>query len=399
MSGVSAPVSETAGHTPLAGAGRRRVMVVAGEASGDRIAAGLIREVRGREPEVHFEGVAGPAMEAAGCRALFPSDQLAVVGMTEVLRHFGDIRRVFKGLKARLKEAPPDLLVCVDAPDFNLRLAKVAHKLGIPVVYYVSPQVWAWRRGRVHKIGRIVDHMMVIFPFETEVYEQAGVPVTYVGNPLIERIPAVPEQAQARAALEVPGEAPVVALLPGSRRSEVLRMGPVLLRAAELLGERFPDAHFVLPVAGPAVGEVLDELLTEYQPPNFHRVTDSLSAAAAADCAAVTSGTATLETAVVGTPLVVLYKLSPVTFWLAQRLIKVPHIGMVNLVAGREVAPELIQDDAEPGRVSEELGRYLADPAARERARRDLAGVRATLGENPSARAAEVVLGHIRREG
>jgi len=374
-------------------------MVVAGEASGDRIAAGLIREVRKRDPEARFEGVAGPAMEAAGCRALFPSDQLAVVGLTEVLRHFGDIRRVFKGLKTRLREAPPDLLVCVDAPDFNLRLAKVAHKAGVPVVYYVSPQVWAWRRGRVHKIGRIVDHMMVIFPFETELYEQAGVPVTYVGNPLIERIPVVPEQAEARRSLGLPEDAPVVALLPGSRRSEVLRMGPVLLGAAEILAERHPDAHFVLPVAGPAVGEVLDELLTEYHPPNFHRVEDSLSATAAADCAAVTSGTATLETAVVGTPLVVLYKLSPVTFWLAQRLVQVPHIGMVNLVAGREVATELIQDDAEPVRIAEELEPLLTDPGVQGRARGDLAGVRATLGENPSARAAEVVLGRLDREG
>ncbi|MFA9461749.1 lipid-A-disaccharide synthase [Thiohalorhabdus methylotrophus] len=398
MSGPTASLAERSDAAGASVGGPRRVMVVAGEASGDRIAAGLIREMRAREPEVRFEGVAGPAMEAAGCRALFPSDQLAVVGLTEVLRHFGDIRRVFKGLKSRLREASPDLLVCVDAPDFNLRLAKVAQKFGVPVVYYVSPQVWAWRRGRVHKIGRIVDHMMVIFPFETEVYEQAGVPVTYVGNPLIERIPAVPDREQARAALGLPANAPVVALLPGSRRSEVLRMGPVLLRTAELLADLHPDAHFVLPVAGPAVGEVLDELLTEYAPPNFHRVEDSLSATAAADCAAVTSGTATLETAVVGTPLVVLYKLSPITFWLARRLVQVPHIGMVNLVAGREVAPELIQEDAEPERLAEELGRYLADPQARERARADLAGVRATLGENPSAGAAEVVLRYVRRE-
>ena len=378
--------------------GAPRVMIVAGEASGDAIAAGLIRAVRERLPGAAFEGVAGPRMAAAGCRALYPSDKLSVVGLTEVLRHFGDIRAVFNGLKQRLRQDPPDLLVCVDLPDFNLRLAKVAKSAGIPVVYYVSPQVWAWRRGRVHKIGRIVDHMMVIFPFETELYEAAGVPVTYVGNPLVERMAEVPERDQARARLDLPQTAPVVALLPGSRRSEALRMAPILLEAAEILQERHPGTHFVLPVAGPQVARVLEELRGEMGPANLVRCEDSVLATAAADCAAVTSGTATLETAVVGTPLIVLYKLSPLTFWLAQRLVKVPYIGMVNLIAGHEVAPELIQDDAEPETVAAALERYLDSPEARERARADLAGVRETLGTNPSEQAAEVVAGVLGHE-
>ena len=379
--------------------GDPRVLIVAGEASGDRIAAGLIEAVRRQAPGTEFEGVSGPAMEAAGCRTMYPSDLLSVVGITEVLRHFGDIRRVFRGLKERLRSDPPDLLVCVDLPDFNLRLAKVARRAGVPVVYYVSPQVWAWRRGRVRGIGRVVDHMLVIFPFEAEVYEQAGIPVTYVGNPLVERIPAVPGKAEARAALGLDPEAPVVALLPGSRRSEVLRMGPILLEAAELLEERTPGVQFVVPVAGPQVGAVLDELRREAGPGTLVRTEDSLGATAAADCAAVTSGTATLETAVVGTPLVVLYKLSPLTYWLARRLVQVPYIGMVNLVAGREVAPELIQGDAEPETVAGALEGLLTDNAARERARANLAGVRETLGTNPSERAAEVVLSFLPEKG
>ncbi|HKL78205.1 MAG TPA: lipid-A-disaccharide synthase, partial [Gammaproteobacteria bacterium] len=282
-----------------------------------------------------------------------------------------------------------------DLPDFNLRLAKAAQKAGVPVVYYVSPQVWAWRRGRVKGIARVVDHMLVIFPFEKGIYEEVGLPVTYVGNPMVERLSAVPGREEARAALDLPDDAPVVALLPGSRRSEVLRMGRPLLDAAAVLAERHPDARFVLPVAGSAVAEVLDELQAAHGPANLLRVEDSLTATAAADCAAVTSGTATLETAMVGTPLVVLYKLSPLTFWLARRLVQVPHIGMVNLVAGREVAPELIQDDAEPQPIADALDRYLTDPEARDQARADLAGVRQTLGTDPSRQAAHAVLPYL----
>ena len=372
-----------------------RVLIVAGEASGDAIAAGLIEAVRERLPTAGFEGVAGPRMEAAGCRALYPADKLAVVGLTEVLRHFGGIRAVFKGLKDRLQSRPPDLVVCVDLPDFNLRLAKVAKRAGVPVVYYVSPQVWAWRQGRVRAIGRLVDHMMVIFPFETALYEAAGVPVTYVGHPLVERLTDVPGQAEARDALGLPAEGTVVALLPGSRRSEALRMAPILLEAAERLAERRPGVRFVLPVAGPQVAEVLDEVQAEMGPPDLVRCADSVTATAAADCAAVTSGTATLETAVVGTPLIVLYKLSPVTFWLARRLVKVPYIGMVNLIADREVAPELIQEDAEPETVAATLDELLADPQRLAQARADLAEVRETLGSEPSERAAEVVTGFL----
>ena len=368
-----------------------RILIVAGEASGDAIAAGLIRAVRERLPAAEFEGVAGPRMTEAGCRALYASDRLSVVGLTEVVRHFGDIRAVFKGLQERLRADPPDLLVCVDLPDFNLRLAKAAQRAGVPVVYYVSPQVWAWRRGRVRAIGRVVDHMMVIFPFETEVYEAAGVPVTYVGNPLVERLADVPGQGEARQSLGLSAEGPVVALLPGSRRSEALRMVPILLEAAERLEKSRPDSHFVVPVAGPQVAAVLDDFQAQKGPAKLVRCGDSITATAAADCAAVTSGTATLETAVVGTPLVVLYRLSPVTYWLARRLVQVPFIGMVNLIAGREVAPELVQGDAEPETVAKTLADLLADPDRLARMRLELAEVRAHLGTSPSARAAEVV--------
>ncbi|MEF8792179.1 lipid-A-disaccharide synthase [Thiohalorhabdus sp.] len=381
--------------TDVAAKAGSRVLIVAGEASGDAIGAGLIRALRERLPDASFEGVAGPRMEAAGCRALFPVDKLAVVGLTEVLRHFRGIRAVFRGLQERLRADPPDLLVCVDLPDFNLRLAKAAKRAGVPVVYYVSPQVWAWRQGRVRAIARLVDHMMVIFPFETALYEAAGVPVTYVGHPVVERLAEVSGRSQARQSLGLSTEGPMVALLPGSRRSEALRMVPILLEAAERLSERHPGVRFVLPVAGPQVARVLDEAQSEMGPPDLVRCEDSVTATAAADCAAVTSGTATLETAVVGTPLIVLYKLSPLTFWLARRLVKVPYIGMVNLIAHREVAPELIQEDCEPETVATVLEELLADPERLARARADLAEVRETLGTQPSARAAEVVAGFL----
>jgi lipid-A-disaccharide synthase len=371
-----------------------RVLVVAGEASGDNLAAGLIRAVRKRRPEVAFSGVAGPRMAEAGCERLYDSHRLSVVGLTEVLRHFLDIRRVFKGLLARLRADPPDLLICVDLPDFNLRLAHHARKLGIPVVYYVSPQVWAWRRGRLKTIGRRVDHMLVIYPFEEPFYREAGIRATFVGHPMVERIPNDPDPVAARQELGLDPERPVAALLPGSRRAEVARLAPVLAGAARLLQRRFPDLQFVLPVADAALGAELDP----YFPTDgsgVRRVTDSVSATAAADVAAVASGTATLETAVVGTPEVILYKVSPLTYFLARRLVQVPFIGIVNLVAEREVAPELVQGDATPERVAEHLSQWLADEDARQRARAGLAGVRERLGEDCSARAAEVVLDYL----
>ncbi len=369
-----------------------RILIVAGEASGDAIAAGLIRALRERVPQARIEGVAGPRMEAAGCEVLFRAERLAVVGLTEVLRHFPDIRRVFRGLKRHLSQCPPDLVVCVDLPDFNLRLARTARRVGVPVVYYVSPQVWAWRRGRVRALGRLVEHMLVIFPFEAEIYREAGVPATYVGNPIVERLAEVPDRDQARRELGLPAEGSTVALLPGSRRSEALRLAPLLLEAARILEDRLPGVHFVIPVAGPAVREVLEALPVGQEPARLVRTGDSIAAVAAADCAAVTSGTATVEAAVVGTPLVVLYKLSPVTFWLARRLVRVPYIGMVNLIAGREVAPELIQDEARAESVAAALEHYLVDSQARERARSDLAEVRASLGSQPSQRAAKITL-------
>jgi lipid-A-disaccharide synthase len=369
-----------------------RIMVVAGEASGDAIAAGLIREVGRRRSDLAFEGVGGAGMADAGCRILADADRLAVVGLTEVLRHFPDIRRVFHLLRDRLRSDPPRLLVCVDLPDFNLRLAREAQRAGVPVVYYVSPQVWAWRRGRVRTIRRLVDHMLVLFPFEADLYREAGVPVTWVGHPIVERIPHPPERAEARARLGVAGEGPVVALMPGSRRSEVRRLGPVLLGAARRLRERRPDIRFVLPVAGPEVGELLNAQEAEEPVPGLMRVDDGVTAAAAADCAAVASGTATLETALVGTPHVIVYRLSPVTFWLARRLVRVPFVGIVNLIAGREVATELLQDDARPERIAAELAGLLEDPERRRAAEAAMAEVRAALGEAPSARAADVVL-------
>lgn len=371
-----------------------RVLVVAGEASGDNLAAGLIRAVHRDRPEVRFAGVAGPRMVEAGCEPLYDSHRLSVVGLTEVLRHFMDIRRVFKGLLARLRSDPPDLLICVDLPDFNLRLAHHARKLGIPVVYYVSPQVWAWRRGRLKTIGRRVDHMLVIYPFEAPFYREAGIRATFVGHPMVERIPADPDPVAARQELGLDPQRPVVALLPGSRHAEVARLAPVLAGAARRLAERFPDLQFVLPVADASLGADLDP----YFPPGeaaVTRVSDSVTATAAADVAAVASGTATLETAVVGTPEVILYKVSPLTYALARRLVQVPYIGIVNLVAEREVAPELVQGDATPERVAEQLGLWLSDSEARQQARAGLAGVRERLGEDCSARAAEVVRGYL----
>ena len=353
------------------------VLILAGEASGDHAAAGLVRELRARAPETRFFGLAGPEMEAAGVEPLVRSADVAVVGIQEVAAAFPRILGAWRRLTAALAARRPDLVVLVDYPDFNLRFARRARGLGVPVLYFVSPQVWAWRPGRLDTIGRRVNRMMVLFRFEEELYRARGIPVTWVGHPLADQ-PAPPAREAARARLGLPAEGRVVALLPGSRRGEVGRILPVLRDAALRLAKDDPGLQFVLPAAPTLDPGALRALCGDAP---IRVVAGDLPAVlGAADAAAVASGTATLQVALAGVPLVVVYRVGGLTALIARGLIRVRDVGLVNLVAGRRVAEELVQEACTPDRVAAAL-RGLLDPAAAARSRAELAVVRERLGE------------------
>ncbi|MFW6191630.1 MAG: lipid-A-disaccharide synthase [Thiohalospira sp.] len=362
------------------------IMVVAGETSGDAHTAEVVRAIRERRPGATFFGVGGEQLRAAGAQLEVHADELSVMGIVEVLRHYPRLRRILKRLQGLLAERRPDLLLVTDLPDFNLRLAATAQALGIPVLYYVSPQVWAWRSKRVKVIRERVDAMAVLFPFEVPIYEAAGVPVRFVGHPLVETTPTDRDPAAARAALGLPAEGPVVGLLPGSRRGEIAQLMPPLADAAARVRRSHPDATFVIPVApsmdrdaitGPLAAAGVEATLVDGSA--FH------DAVAAADAVASASGTATLEVALMETPLVVTYKVAPLTYAILRRLVKLDHVSLVNIVAERGVVKEFIQDEATGANLAGELERLLDDRDYAEGIRADLAGLRARLGEGRAA--------------
>ena len=374
-----------------------RIMISAGEPSGDRLAAGLARALRELEPQVELLGMGGERLQEAGVRIVQPMSEISVVGIVEVLRHLPSLRRAMGRLQRALRDERPDLLVPVDFPDFHLRLAARAGRLGVPVVYFVSPQLWAWRPGRVHRIRRLVRRMLVLFEFETELYESAGVPVTFVGHPLAETGPSeLPKEELCRKAGLQPRRA-VVALLPGSRRGEIGRMLPILLDAAERLRRTHPDVQFLIPQAPDVPREVL---AGPVESSGLRHVAihsgDFPEVLSICGAGAVTAGTASLEAATVGLPGVVVYRMNPLTYRLARALARVEHAALPNLIAGKEVIPELIQADCRPERIAEMLAVYLDDPASTARIRARLREVRHRLGEpGVYERAARAVLGEL----
>lgn len=349
-------------------------MVVAGEASGDAHAAELIGELRRRRPELRFFGCGGEAMAEAGCELLVQDRELAVMGLAEVVRHLPRLHGLLGKLKRALRERRPRGVILVDFPDFNLRLAAYTKKLGIPVAYFISPQLWAWRSGRVEQIRRNVTKMICIFPFEQGFYARHGIEVASVGHPLVERIPQPGAGGDA------------VVLLPGSRQREVDYHLPVLIEAVK----RMPGRRFVLPAA-PHVdtGALRARVPAEVEvlaPGNMY------AALAQARVALAGSGTATLETALMGVPMVVYYRLSPISYWIGRRLVRTPHVAIVNLIAEREVVPELIQNEFTPERVVAAAEPLLEDGPERTAMLQGLAEVRARLGPGGAiARAAEAV--------
>lgn len=364
----------------------RRIMIVAGEASGDIYGADLAREAFRLDPDLHFFGIGGARMREADVETLVDSADMAVVGLVEVLKHFDVISDAFLKLKKILLNNPPDLLVLIDYPGFNLRLAKIAKKSGVRVLYYISPQIWAWRQGRVKKIARLVDHMAVILPFEAPFYEKAGVPVSFVGHPMTDMVSVSMNRAEAAASFGLDPDRKIVGLFPGSRRNEIDRLLPVIVAAAAKLKQRFPQIQFVLPLASTLNSDIITPQLTAAGLEvtiTRDRIHDLIRA-----CTAVisVSGTVTLEVALVGTPMVIIYKLSPLTYQLAKRLIKVPNIGLCNIVAGETVVRELIQDEANAENISAEIGSILSDTAYEKSISAKLAEIRSRLGRGGASR-------------
>jgi lipid-A-disaccharide synthase len=371
--------------------GRRRVLLVAGEASGDAHGAGLVRALRAGGLDADFYGVGGPAMAEAGVALRHHFRELAVVGLTEALARLPRAVALWRDLTRELRRAPPDLFVPIDAPELNLRLASAAAGRGVPVVYFVAPQLWAWRASRVRALRRSVRELLVLFPFEPDWFSARGVPTTYVGHPLIDALDALRPDPGLPARLGLGENEPFGLLLPGSRPGEIARHLPVLAAAAA----RTPALRWVVRRA------------PEVEPAAYRRragdasriaLSDEplLSLAAAARIVVAASGTASFEAALTGTPLIVVYRVSAITWALARRLVRVPWVSMANLTAGRAIVPELLQGDFTPERLAAEIAALLADPERAARMRADLASLRARFDTRGAyARAAERVRHHL----
>lgn len=366
--------------------------MVAGEPSGDQHAARVVEAVRRRQPDVRFWGIGGAALRAAGMEILVDAREMAVLGLWEVLKRYAFFRKVFADLRAAAAERKPDLVLLIDYPGFNLRFAAAMKPLGIPVVYYICPQVWAWHRSRIDRMAKLIKRLLVIFPFEVKEFENTGLRVDYVGHPLVDE--AARERAATRDPLGWPGE-PRIALLPGSRRQEIERILPVMWQAAGRIQRARPETGFILAAGTQELAEFAHARAVRAEGgPTRYTVTHGRTRQVLAEATAafVKSGTSTLEAALMNCPMCVVYKTSPVTYAFGRRVIRVPYLGMVNLIAGREAFKEFIQDNATPKSLADGLMPLLSDTPERRAAFSALEEVRRALGEGGAAERAAAAL-------
>lgn len=375
-------------HSPL-------IAISVGEASGDLLGAHLIRAIKQRRPDAKFIGIGGERMKAEGFESLYDQEKLAVRGFVEVVKRLPEILKIRKGLVNDLIRIKPDVFVGIDAPDFNLGVAEKLKKAGISTVHYVSPSVWAWRRERVNKIVHQVNRVLCLFPMEPQLYLDAGGKAEFVGHPMAQTMPLDDDRAAARAKLGVATEAVVFALLPGSRVSEIDYMAPLFFQTALLLLKRYPQAQFLLPAATAATRRRIGEILAQ---PEFSAIpvtiTDKQSdtVCTAADVVLVTSGTATLEVALCKRPMVISYKISPLTYFYVKRKVKVPHVGLPNILLDKAAVPELLQHDAEPEKLAAAVAYWYDHPEAAAALKQDFRELHLLLKKDTDALAAEAVL-------
>lgn len=372
-----------------------RIGLVAGEVSGDQLGASLIRAIRAIRPGAQFEGIAGEQMRAAGCQALEHSERLAVMGLVEVLGRLPGLLRLRSRIAQHFLHNPPDVFVAIDAPDFNLPLERTLKRKGIPTVHWVSPSVWAWRKYRLGKIRRSVDLMLTLLPFEEQFYTQHGVKACFVGHPLADEITEGPSQQQAKAQLVLDGQSPCVALLPGSRVAEVKRLLPVFLEAARVCKRTLPDLQFVLPVATPELLSCCGEMLnTGTREELSLKVLDGQARQAmlAADAVLLASGTATLECMLVKRPMVVAYRMHPLSYALASRMLRVPYVSLPNNLLGTAQVPEYIQSAATPQQLAAAVLELLQHPEKAAQQIEPFARVHEQLRTNAALKTAQQVI-------
>jgi lipid-A-disaccharide synthase len=373
------------------------LLIIAGETSGDQHGAAMVRVLREDFPDLPIFGVGGEAMRAAGVETLFDVEALNVVGLVEVLAKVPSGLLMARRLLRAARERGARVVVLIDAPGFNLPFARWAKQAGLRVVYYVSPQIWAWRQNRVHKVAHRVDKMLTLFPFEVPFYAAAGVDAEYVGHPLLDCLPGLPDRSQAAQTLGLDAQRPIVALLPGSRRREVELLLEPMLAALSLIRHDLPEVQGVLPVA-PTVAATVQQIVSGFSGTLTVARQQSLTALCAADFALVASGTATLEAGLIGTPMVIVYRVNRLTAWLAKRLLRVPHIGLINIVAERQVVPELLQEAVSPRTMAATALNVLRDSVKARRIRGELTALRATMGEGGSSRRAAASVGAVLRQ-
>jgi lipid-A-disaccharide synthase len=372
--------------------------LVAGEASGDMLGAHLIAALKRRLPHAEFVGIGGPKMASAGMHILFPMEKLAVRGYVEVLRHFREILGIRRKLTRYFKNNPPDVFIGVDAPDFNLNLEGALKRRGVPTIHYVSPSIWAWRGERIRKIGRAVSHVMAIFPFEKPLYDAAKIPCTYIGHPLADFLPENPNRLAMREQLKLRQGTAVIAMLPGSRQSELHYMTELFIRTAQAISARNPAVHFLVPLVSRETRSYFEEALYRLGAQDLPLTIlfgHAHEAMIAADAVLVASGTATLEAALLMRPMVITYKMSPGSFRIMKRKGYLPYVGLPNILAGNFVVPEILQDDATPENLAQALMNIVGDQVVNEKLSQQFADMRRQLKQNAAEQAVAAIMPYL----
>ncbi|MEA1935462.1 MAG: lipid-A-disaccharide synthase [Thermodesulfobacteriota bacterium] len=370
----------------------RNIMIVAGEASGDLHGSNLVKEIHRIDSSIRFYGIGGKKLKEAGVELIAGSSDMAVVGLTEVVFKLKFILKVMGELKKLLREDKPDLLILIDYPDFNLLLARTARKNGVRVFYYISPQVWAWRKRRIKQIEKIVDRMAVILPFEAQVYDKSKLDVSFVGHPLLDAVKKKYSRKEALKKFGLEEGFITIGILPGSRESEAKELLPEMLKAAEILKHKFASIQFVLPLADTLSIDFVLRIIDQH-PVEVRVIRDDIyDVIGISDIVMVASGTATLETALLETPMVIIYKVSTLSYYIGKMLINVNNIGLVNIIAGKTIVPEFIQDEAAASNIAEEISDILANSSKMDKIKQELSRVRGNLGSpGAAARTARLV--------
>ncbi len=374
-----------------------RIGIVAGEASGDLLGCHLIQALKLKRTDIEFVGIAGPKMMGEGAQSLFPMERLSVRGYVEVIKHLFGLLRLRKQLLKHFLNNPIDLFIGIDAPDFNFWLEKKLKNKGIKTIHYVSPSIWAWRKGRINKIKQAVTHMLALFPFEPALYQQAGVAVTYVGHPLADMLPMEPDVIAAREGLKIKSSALVIAMLPGSRQSEVQQHAQLFVKTAKLIYADYPNALFLVPLITRETRQIF-ELAIFHEPDNlpiqilFGHAHDAMEAA---DVVIVASGTATLEAALLKKPMVITYRMPKLSWQLLKRMQLQPYVGLPNILAGRFVVPELLQDDSTPEKLADAALKLVSDTNYAAEIKEEFNKIHHSLRQNTAEKAAVVILSHL----